>query len=70
MEKAYYVRYYGDEAVLIKMEAAGKLNAGDARAFIYKDGIWKESPEHVIRVLYNGDYDEITEAEALKLMNK
>ena len=66
--RAYFVKYYGDEFALIKMEAPGKLNAGGARAYIYKDGAWKESPNHVMRVLYGGEYDEISEADAMKLM--
>lgn len=66
--KAYFVKYYGDEYALIKLEAPGKLNAGGARAYIYKDGAWKESPNHVMRVLYGGEYDEISEADAKKLM--
>ena len=66
--KAYFVKYYGDEYALIKLEAPGKLNAGGARAYIYKDGAWKESPNHVMRVLYGGEYDEISEADAMKLM--
>lgn len=65
---AYFVKYYGSEYALIKMEAPGKLNAGGAKAYIYKDGGWKESPDHVMRVLYTGEYDKITEAEAKKLM--
>ena len=66
--KAYFVKYYGAEYALIKLEAPGKLNAGGARAYIYKDGAWKESPNHVMKVLYGGEYDEISEAEAMKLM--
>lgn len=66
--RAYFVKYYGDEYALIKMEAPGKLNAGGANAFIYVNGRWEESAEHVLRVLHSGEYDEITEAEAMKLM--
>jgi len=66
--KAYFIKYYGDEYALIKMEAPGKLNEGNAKAYLYSDGNWVESPEHAIRVLYGGEYDEISEAEAEKLM--
>ena len=68
--KAYFVKYYGEEFALIRMEAPGKLNDGGARAWIYQPGGWKESPDHVNRVLYTGEYDEITEAEAVKLKNR
>lgn len=65
--RGYFIKYCGDKFALIKMEAPGKLNAGGAKAYIFRDGKWIESPDHVIMVLYGGEYDDITEAEAMKL---
>lgn len=68
--RAYFVKYYGNEFALIKMEAKGKLNAGGAKAYIYSDGKWVESPDHVSLILNGGDYDEISATEAAALMRR
>ena len=56
----YYVKWYDDIAVLIRLDAGAK----ELKAYRYVNGIWKESPNHVYRVLHTPDYDEISEIEA------
>lgn len=65
---SYFVKYYGDEPALIKLEASGKINqSSDTKAYIYVDGKWIESPEHIAKVLYGGEYDEVTAEEAKEI---
>ena len=62
---AYFVKYYGDKPVLVKMESSGKLNqSSDTKAYVFRDGKYIESPYHVTQVLYGGEYDEISKEEA------
>lgn len=68
--KAYFVKY-DNRNVLVKMTAPGALNAGGATAFLYKDGVWKENSNLAAKIMFDGfDYDEITEAEAVKVMKE
>lgn len=71
--KAYYKKdYVNSSPVLLMLENEnGRLVDKGTKGYIYKDGKWVDSPVHVGKILYEGiDYDEISEAEALKLMNK
>lgn len=64
----YFAKYYDEMPILIKAITPDILMNPKTETFIYRDGTWKTSPDHLFRITCTPDYDEITEEEAMELI--